>query len=194
MKLDMKKKILLLITGLLIIGVIYIIISQSYPVVSVNWHLVSAKSFNNDFNTAIFYYQKAAETYNKSQATAIDSPQARQEIERAVLDKSVENILIINELEKRLKNSEIDQMVQNKINEVFNGQDIAKQVATIYNLSLNEFKERVLTPEALLEILQARFALENQNFDDWLKSAKKQAKVIILIPGFGWNGQGTVTK
>jgi len=190
----MKKWIFLIISGLIIISGIYVIVSQSYPVALVNWQLVSAKSFNNDFNTAFFYYQKVAETYDKSDATAINSPQAKTEIERAVLDKSVENILIMNELGKRLKNSEIEQMVQNKINEVFNGQDIAKQVATIYNLSLDAFKERVLTPEARTEILQARLMLENKNFDDWLKETKKQAKVIILLPGFGWNGEGVVTK
>jgi len=36
--------------------------------------------------------------------------------------------------------------------------------------------------------------LENKNFDDWLKNAKKQAKVVILLPGFSWNGEGVVTK
>lgn len=189
-----KRKILILILLIFVAGIGFLILNQSYPVALVNWQPVSAKSFNNDFGTAIFYYRKAAETYNKNDVTAIESPQVKAEIERAVLDKSVENILILNELEKRLKNSELDQMVQNKINEVFNGQDIAKQVATIYNLSLDAFKEQVLTPEARTEILQARLALENKNFDDWLINVKKQAKVIILLPGFGWNGEGVIVK
>ncbi len=85
-------------------------------------------------------------------------------------------------------------MVENKIDDTLNGQDIEKQVATLYNLSLNAFKERVLFPEARLEILQARFALENLNFDEWLTSAKKQANVIILLSGFGWNGEGVMGK
>jgi len=189
-----KNKVLIALLLAVLSGIVFLILNQSYPVVLVNWQSVSAKTFNNDFNTAIFYYTKAAETYDKSQASAINSPQTRIEIERAVLEKSVENILIMDELEKSLKNGEIDQMVKNKIDEVFIGQDIAKQVATIYNLSLDAFKSQVLTPQARLEILQARFALENKNFDDWLASAKKQAKVVILLPGFAWNGERVVVK
>jgi len=192
------KKFFLFVIILLIIGGIYIITSQSYPVVIVNWQPISAKSFNNDFNTAVFYYGKVIETYNKNTTSSINTPEVNAEIKRAVLDKSIENILILNELEKRLKNSELDQMVKNKIDEILKGQDIEKQVATIYNLSLNAFKEQILTPEARLEILQARLMLENNlsagGFDEWLINAKKQAKVVILLSGFGWDGEGVVVK
>ncbi len=189
-----KRRLLLLVLIGIVGSISYLIISQSYPVAFVGWQPISAISFNKDFNTAIFYYQKAMETYNKSQATAMDSAEIKQEIKRAVLDKSVENILILNELKKRLKNTEIAQMVENKINEILKGQDIAKQVATIYNLSLDAFREQVLIPQARLEILQARLVLENKNFDEWLKDAKQQTKVIILLPGFNWNGEGVVAK
>ncbi len=187
-------KIILAIIGLLVIGGIYTIISQSYPVALVNWQLINAKNFNSDFNTAVFYYDKVIETYNKNATSSIDSNLVKQEIKKAVLDKSIENILVIDELKKRLATSELKQMVENKIDDTLNGQDIEKQVATLYNLSLNAFKERVLFPEARLEILQARFALENLNFDEWLTSAKKQANVIILLSGFGWNGEGVMGK
>mgnify|MGYP001583438709 FL=1 len=190
-------KFLLLIIGLITIGGIYIVISQSYPVAFVGWQSISAQNFNDNFNTAVFYYGKVMETYNKNATSSIESinsPAVKTEIKRAVMDKSIENILILNELEKRLKNSELDQMVKNKIDEILKGQDIEKQVATIYALSLNAFKERVLIPEARLEILQARLMLENKNFDDWLASAKKQAKVVILVPGLGWNGEGVAVK
>ncbi len=167
-------KFLLLIIGLIIIGGIYLVISQSYPVAFVGWQPISAKNFNDDFNTAVFYYGKVMETYDKNVTSSIeniDSPAVKTEIKRAVLDKSIENILILNGLKKRLKNSELDQMVKNKIDEILKGQDIEKQVAAIYNLSLNAFKEQILTPEARLEILQARLMIENNpptgGFDEW---------------------------
>lgn len=189
-----KRNVLILILLIFSVGIGFVILKQSYPVAYVNGQPISARNFNNDFNIGIHYYQTEAQTYDKAGAAAINSPEVKQEIKKAVLDKSIENILILNELEKRLKNSELGQMVENKIGEILNGQDIAKQVATIYNLTLDAFKERILIPQARLEILQARLALENINFDDWLKNAKKQARMIILIPGFSWNGEGIVIK
>ncbi len=190
----MKKKIFLLIIGLLIIGGIYIIASQSYPIALVNWQSISVYSFNKDFNAAINYYQKIIETYNKDQASIINSLETKQEIKRAILDKLIENNLIQQELNKRFKDKELGQMVANKIEKAMNGSASEKGVEVLYGFSLDEFKEEILAPQAKQEILEGRLFLENKNFTDWLKEAKKQAKVIILLPNLKWSETGVIIK
>lgn len=189
-----KKKILISILIIVVALGVFLIFDKLYPVILVNWQSVNARSFDEDFNTAVFYYQTAVKVYNQTDAASASSLEVQQEIKGAVLDKLVEDILITNELAKRLSRDDLSQMIKDKIDEILKGQDIAEQVKTIYNLSLEQFRQELLEPQARLEILQARLALENINFDDWLKSAEQQARVIILLPGFAWSGEGVVAK
>ena len=160
--------------------------SSIYPVALVNWQLISFQTFKKDSAAAIYYYQKALETYSKNDIAVINSSEVKQEIERAVFDKLIENVLIHQELRKRLKNNELERMVENKIEETIKGKNIEKEVKILYDLSLDEFKERLLKPQAEQEILASRLLLENKNFDEWLKEVKSKAKVIILLPNFKW--------
>ena len=193
-----KKRIILGISLIFIAGIGYLIIARSYPITFVNWQPISLWSFKKDSATAIYYYQKALETYNKNQAGIIESSDVRQEIERAVLDKLIENALIHQELRKRLKSNELEKMVENKVEEIVKGKDIKEEVKTLYALSLNEFKERILKPQAEQEILAGRLLLENSlpaaGLDEWLKEAKPKAKVIILLPNFEWKDGQVIIK
>jgi uncharacterized glyoxalase superfamily protein PhnB len=188
-----KKRILILISSVIIIVIVIVIVSQSYPIAFINWQPISLKSFKADSATAIYYYQKVLETYNENQAGVIESSEVQQEIRRAVLNKLIENALIHQELRKRLKNNELERMVENKIEETIKGKEIKKEVKILYDLSLDKFKERILKPQAEEEILAGRLLLENNlpagGFDDWLKEIKSKAKVIILLPNFEWTGQ-----
>ncbi len=178
-----------------IIGIIsFLIITQSYPVALVNWRPISFQTFKKNSAAALYYYQKVSETYNLNNAVIIDSLGVKQEVERAVLDKLIENILIHQELKERFKNNEMKRMVENKIEEAIKGKNIEKEVKILYDLSLDEFKERLLKPQAEQEILAGRLLLENKNFDDWLKETKLKAKVIILLPNFEWKDGRVIIK
>ncbi len=185
-----KKRILILISSVIVTVIVIVIVVQSYPIALVNWQLISFQTFKKDSAAAIYYYKKAIETYSKNDIAVINSLEVKQEIERAVLDKLIENVLIHQELRKRLKNNELERMVENKIEETTKGKDIEKEVKTLYALSFDEFKERILKPQAEQEILASRLLLENNlpagGFDDWLKETKSKAKVIILLPNFEW--------
>ena len=187
-----KKFIIILILGLLICGILYFILLQHYPIASVNLHFITLNSFEKDYMAADNYYRSLLKTYDKNQAPVLDSPEIQQEISRAVLERSVENILIHQELKKQLKAGELKKMLDSRIQEVLKGKDIEKQVKTLYGLSMDDFKERILRPEAEREIITGRFFLENKNFDDWLKEAKKQAQVAILLSNLKWSGSGVV--
>ncbi len=189
-----KKRVILSLLILFIIVIGYLIMTGSYPVAFVGGRSITLRDFKKDSEITIFYYKKASETYDPGNMVVVNSPEAKKEIERAVLDKLVENVLIDRELEKRLKNGEIEEMVNKKIENIISGKDVEKQVKTLYDIPLNDFKERLLKPQAKQEILSDRLLLENVNFDDWLKQAKSESKVIILLTDFEWKNNKVVIK
>ncbi|MEK7162744.1 MAG: hypothetical protein AAB696_00425 [Patescibacteria group bacterium] len=192
------KRFIILILSVIVFGLSYLLISQSYPIAFVNWQPIIFSSFKKDVLSAGSYYQKILETYDKNQAVVMNSKEVKQEIERAVLDKLIEDKLIWRELEKRLENNDLKKMINDKIEEAIKGKDIKKEVEALYGISLNEFKERFLKPQARREIFESRLQLENNlsvgGLDNWLKKIKKQAKVVIFLPGFEWNGEGIIIK
>lgn len=194
LKFKINKKIIFVLSSTLVSIIIIIILTQSYPIALVNWQPISLKSFKKDALIAVSYYQKALETYDKNQAVVMNSKEVKQEIERAVLDKLIEDNLIQRELEKRLKNNELEKMVNDKIEEALKGKDIGKEVETLYGVSLDEFKERFLKPQARREILESRLQLENQELNNWLKEIKSKTKAMIFLPGFGWSGEQIIIK
>lgn len=189
-----KKKIIFIISSVIVIVIVIVIMTQSCPIAFVNWRPIIFSSFKKDVSVAGNYYRKVLETYDKNQAAVMNSKEVKQEIERATLDKLVENILIERELKKRLKNNELEKMVNDKIGKAIKGKDIKKEVETLYGISLDEFKKRFLKPQAKREIFESRLTLENKNINDWLKEAKSKVKVIIFLPGFGWDGEGVIIK
>jgi hypothetical protein len=189
-----KKKIIILISLVVAAVLAIVVLTEFYPVAFVNWRPIAAKSFETDYSSARIYYQKALETYDRNQAVVLDSLEIQKELKRAVLDKLIENVLIEEELEKRLKNDDVEKMVAEKIKEAIKEKDIKKEVETLYGLSLEEFKERFLKPQAKSEIFASRLLLENKNFDEELKKIKKEAKAAIFLPGFKWNGERVIMK
>lgn len=173
----------------------YLIVSKSYPVALVNSRPIALKFFEKDLSASVSYYKKILETYQSSSSGAfsLDS-KTRSEIKRSLLEKLIEESLIRSELERRLSEKEIKDIVGRKIGEAAANADLEKGAEILYGFSLEEFKEKVLTPQAEREILEARLFLEKENFDDWLKKEKAAANVMIFIGSFSWNGEGVVVK
>lgn len=177
----------------------YLIVSKSYPVALVNSRPIALKFFEKDLSASVNYYKKLLETYRSgsSGAFSLDS-KTRNEIKRLLLEKLIEESLIRSELEKRLSEKEIKDIVGRKIEEAAANADLEKGAEILYGFSLEEFREKVLAPQAEREILEARLFLEKGppvgGFDDWLKKEKAAANVMIFIGGFSWNGEGVVVK
>ncbi len=182
-----KNIIFFLLTAAIVIGVIYFVATKSYAAAFVNFSAISVKSFEDDFKAALVYYEKALKTYNQGDAAVIQSEDVKKEIQRAVLDKLIDNSIVHRELLARMGKKELETIIENKIGEIEEkSSEIEEGIKDLYGFSLEDFKARVLTPMAEQEILEGRLFLENKNFDEWLKEEKAKARVIILISGFKW--------
>lgn len=187
-----KRLLFLLIPLVLIIGGLYFILSDSYPVVLVNNQIIKAQDFEKDYNAALRYYQSAFKIYAED-AAKLDSQEVRQEFRRLTLDKLIETRLIRKNLEGSIAPADLQDMIDKKIEEAIKeSPNLQKGVNLVYGLSLDDFKKRILTPQAEREILEGRLFLDGKNIDDWLRDVKSEARVIMLIPGFKWNGEEVI--
>ena len=182
-----KNTIFFLLTAAIVVGVVYFVVTKSYAAAFVNFNAISVESFENDFEAAFVYYEKALKTYNQGDAAVIESEEVKKEIQRAVLEKLIGNSIVHRELLARMSKKELESVIENKIGKIEEkSREIEEGIKNLYGFSLEDFKARVLTPMAEQEILEGRLFLENKNFDEWLKEEKVKARVIILISGFKW--------
>jgi tetrahydromethanopterin S-methyltransferase subunit G len=185
-----RRLIVILVLVILAIAALVVAVSQFYPAALVDWRPVNLDSFNRESAAVIHYYQKVAEVYGEN-ALPFGTGEFKKEIQKAVLDKMIEDRVVARALESKLKESEIEEIVSKKINELMAsaGSDIGEKVATLYGISMADFRKEILEPQARLETLEGRFIIENNSsltFDEWLASLKNGSNVSVFVPGFCW--------
>ena len=100
----MRRKAFVVVFFLMVfagIGGFYVLRGKLYPAAFVNWHMVSARLLLRQSAAANQYYEKAAATYAGSSSSPPKETVFR-EVQRAVLDKLVEDVLVKEELDRRL--------------------------------------------------------------------------------------------
>lgn len=180
----------------LFIGGVYFILSRSYPLAVVDYQIIAARDFYANYRASITYYKNALDVYNEKDSAALESDEVKIEIQKAVLDGLIEDILIDKELKSQIGSVELDKIVGRKIEEAVSGQKIQKAVETLYGLSFEEFKKRVLVPQAKREILEGRLFLQNPpaDLDEFLKELKLKSRILIFLPDFKWDGEKVIMK
>ena len=178
----------------MLIILMYLIFSGAWPVALVNGHPITFSEFGRNYNIAYHFYQSELKINNKD-TSVLDSKDGIAELNRAVLDSTIENEIINEELNKILKPDDLNSIIDEKISKVdLNSDNFQKGAELLYGLSLNDFKQFVLVPKAKEQIMQGRLFSENRQLGDWLKEKKSQSRVVIFIPGLAWDGGGVVKK
>ncbi|MDE2001493.1 MAG: SurA N-terminal domain-containing protein [Patescibacteria group bacterium] len=165
-----------------------------YPVAVVNWHVISQYTLEQNLSTAYVYYHNALALSGGDPAT-LDTPAAAANLRRAVLDDAISEELIRDELAREMSAGDLQTVAEKKVDQVLQDQSqVSEGVEKLYGLTLDQFKARVLLPQAYQEVLSGRMLLQGQDFNTWLAQARKSAGVIILTPGFSWDGSGVTAK
>lgn len=171
------------ITFLLLISAglgVYFIVSQGrYPIAIVNGKFIIERDLRKEYSAAARYYAKA---FSLGQETKL----LRKEIRRAILDKLIENVLIYNELKGKLGN-DMAGAVSTKLQDL-NMDEIKVEEATtvLYGLTFQEFKDIILIPQATREILESFLSEEKKDIGEWLKKARANASITLLVKEFSW--------
>lgn len=179
------KIILVAVFGAIILATL--ISAGYYPIAIADGSLITAHRFRINYEAAYNYYQKAAKFYNSTSTFNTADFQA------SIFNQLVDNILIENELKKELGGN-FNLVLNNKLKDINENQSLESNVAKIYGVDYSIFKQEVFVPEAEKDILTGRLFLNGQKLDDWLKSARSSARIIVLSPNFYWDGQEMKSK
>lgn len=155
-----------------------------YPIAMVNWQPILAKDFKVMVDSAFGFYLRAIDTYKKETLTDADAAKLYAEVQRATLDKLIEERILENELDRRFGSGGFD-AIDKKLLGVEN-KKLGSAASALYGLTDEQFKKMVLEPQARREVLSEDFKKQNQDFTAWLREEKREANVYVLLPGFIW--------
>ncbi|MBI4086190.1 MAG: SurA N-terminal domain-containing protein [Candidatus Liptonbacteria bacterium] len=180
-----KPYIVFLLIASVALFVILLISFGYYPIAAVNGRLISKRTFLKNYGAAAAYYQNVLKTYQQNSLT--EKTASSDDIQRSVLTQLIENGIVEAGARKEA-GADLNALVEEKISQASKEPGFDKAVQTLYGMNLDDFKKEILAPQAERDILTGRLFLKGGNIDDWLRDAKKSAKVIIFSPQFRWNG------
>lgn len=190
----MIKKQIIFISILFIFAVGgWLIFSGNYPVVMIDWKIITMKNFNEAYAASLNYYEQTQKVYG-GDSQLLQSEEVKNEIKKALLTSLIEDVLIDKELKKEIKSDDLKRLVNDKIGNIKRGENAEKAAEILYGFSYDIFKEKVLEPMTKREILEGRLYLNNKDAEEYLKEIKAKAKIIILLPGFNWSGKEVIIK
>ena len=167
-------------------GVIYGVIRAGwYPVAVVNSELVSTRLFQRELDAAFSYYTK---TILKDGNLPTNSEDLLRELRRAVLDDLIEK-KIIRQLARQEVGDRLPALVEDKIGFLDgNGNKVPEAVQSLYGMTLEEFRELVMIPEAERVILKDwLFADQKEGeFTHYLDEQRKKASVYVFSDLLTW--------
>ena len=177
----------LIFSGIVLVGLgFFVLVSQGYyPVLVVDGEIVSARTFRKDYQAATIYYRNVLQMYASSTEALGDLKP--EDIELSVLEQLIENNLVSKEVRHQL-GSDLEALMQSKIERFGADTDLVQGVRQLYGLNFEDFRNRVLIPQAEREILSGRLFLSGKKIDDWLSEAKQKANVVTFSGQFRWSG------
>lgn len=184
-----RRQIVIVIVVVAGLAGLFLVSLGYYPIAIVNGIFITARTFTKDYGAASMYYANYLKIYRFPGSDA--APLSSDDIARAVMDQLIENALAAQGAEKEA-GSDLENLVNEKINEAVKNSQLENAAKTLYGLSLDDFKNEVLKPQAERDILTGRLFLKGQNIDTWLADAKKSARVIFFSGRFRWNGTEVV--
>ncbi len=171
-----------------------IVRNGGYPVAMVNYRFISETTLQKSTETAYGYLQNIL-SLSGADPEKLNAPDSYRELKREALDDLISRELIRQELGKRMSDGERDTIAARNIAQLLEGNiKLEEGVEKLYGLTMEEFKARLLMPQAYSEILEGRMNLNNEDFSIWLMSARKNSSVAIFYPGFSWDGEKVIAK
>ncbi len=186
-----KKVLIYLIFALIIFSGYFCYKNEVFPAAIVNWNIITQKSLNNYYEISVAYLNKTIYIYG-ADTKPLEDKDTKKQIKAALLDKLIEDVLIYKEVKHRA-GDELEAIANQKIENVLKDSNIEEAINTLFESTLKDYIQKELKPQAYKEILEGRMLLNNESFEEWLKLEKQKANVLILLPGYFWDGEGVKT-
>lgn len=158
-----------------------------YPVALVGGDFLLARDFWSQYRASRTYYENSRTMYGATSTVAV------ADMERAVLDAMIEEALIRAGVRREV-GADVDHLISARVDSFLTDADLVRAADVAYGVNAQELRTIVLVPQAEREILTGKLFLRGEKFQDWLQEAKRNERVMMLAPGFGWNGSGVEMK
>ncbi|MDP3800338.1 MAG: hypothetical protein Q8Q90_02845 [bacterium] len=151
-----------------------------FPVASINGNLVSQRTVKENADVSRRLYNQGLVGSSKEMDDLF-----KKSSEKELIKNSLEG-LIINQIVKSSATSEQVKKAEKEVAITFDYKaeaNLSTVLKTVYKWDADKFKERILEPQALLQVVSQE---KGADFDNWLKSAKLKANVKVWFSPYKW--------
>ncbi|MDO8601701.1 MAG: hypothetical protein Q7R62_01030 [bacterium] len=177
-----------------IAAILWGVTQKAYPVATVNDAFISARLFQIAETAARSYYEKIGAVSGALASTT--GAEFNGRMRQIALQALIEDELVAAKLRTLYEAEPLESAIVQRVNLALasSSQETSKAINELFSLSVDEFSEIVLAPQARIELLQAELMKSEIDFESWLKSALIDARVSISVNDLKWaNGYVELT-
>jgi hypothetical protein len=181
----------LIVTLALVVGGLlgYTFIKNGYfPVAKIGGKYISYKTVKENMDVSKRIYEKGLAGSTPEMELLF-----KRGNERLLFGNALESI-ITNEIIKSVATKDLLSKAEKEIETNFDDKSIASlasMVKEVYGWDVEKFTQKILEPQALLDVLIKE---KGEGFNDWLESSKKKADVSIWFIPFEWSEGELINK
>jgi hypothetical protein len=166
----------ILIFSVVVFAILAVWTFNLYPVAFANYRPIMAYTYYNSVNVSEKYY---GNMINMSDAANIKT------LRQAVLQGLIDEVAIDKRLSQDMTSAEVQNKIDSQTKTLISDPNVQKGLSQ-RSIALSD-AEKYFFPIAIKnEILSGQLALENKDLTSWLVGARKDLKVVILLPGVHW--------
>lgn len=157
----------------------YTLVKNGYfPVASVNGEVISYRTVKDNAEVSRRVYTQGL-AGSSPEMDALFSRAGSKELIKSSLESLIANTIIKKTISPEIQ-SRADQEIKDNFKETAS---VANSVKNIYGWDIQTYKNRILEPQALLNVLSQE---KGDGFDDWLKAEKTKTEVKIWFLPYRW--------
>lgn len=161
-----------------------------YPVALVERSPIFYQTWEKAQNSAMHYtnVQRVSGGGSAINFTARENEESLSNLKKGTLTYLIEDAVIIQE------GPNIDGVFravarERAENALQSTPSLQEGVEKLYGLSMDDFRELVLFPQARRDILREHFQVNNIDPEVWLRDVKKQKNIRLFFVPYRWNGE-----
>lgn len=164
----------------------------------VGYQPIWKSDFDEVVNLMVTYYDQSLH-YTSTDASASDllsDDDLRHRVQKDALSRIIEYKILAVGIEK--VRPDWESLAEIKIAKAMlaikESQQFEEGVKMLYGMEYDEFKYKVLMPQAQFEILSEELEKQDKTYEEWLKNQKENINIRIMIEGIEWKEGEVVIK
>ncbi|MFA6495190.1 MAG: hypothetical protein WC246_02585 [Candidatus Paceibacterota bacterium] len=156
-----------------------------YPIALVDGHPIWASAFYEAYQSGYVYWSDLLRTQQGSAVT----PHIQNTIRGLAFEGTIDEYLMMRKLERDIGSGTLADKIRSAQNDVAGDLAFQKSLSDL-GIENGQGMDYFVRQIAQYNLLDGDVRLENTTAAQWLLDARTQARVIVIMPGYRWNGSG----